>query len=450
LGRKKLKSATRISYEKSRNNFPYRPFAGASEIRLDHAKMLQKGIMQSFEYALHKNQKLIFHFWHQDADREIPPLLTQTESLAQQQDRATRMAFIFKKQKSNSQYEWKLGYFAEQNEYQDEKIRLRNANLFTTLTTDFAHDWIMKPWLSVSLGTTHSYTGAKADAYRHQAYEYQGAIFFSSQATFKKFRMMAALRKQWVDNQSVPLVPLLSFQYAVTSEVKIKGKLSRDYRLPTLNDRFWIPGGNPDLRAENGWSQEITFSWDKNIRYWSWSYQVTGYNRLIYDWIIWNRQDGQSFFSPENIAKVWSRGVEQNFSVTHASANGSIESTFHASYTCLKSTNEIAVVNPVLAKGQQLIYTPRQQSSIGFSVRLKKMTFSYRHLITGDYEGINQNLPGFNFGNLEINALQIIFRQNAHLFFKMDNIWNREYQLIENRPMPGRNYRMGLKLKIIN
>ena len=131
----------------------------------------------------------------------------------------------------------------------------------------------------------------------------------------------------------------------------IKAKLSRDYRLPTLNDRFWIPGGNPSLKAENGWSQEITFSWNKNFRNWSWSYQVTGYNRLIHDWIIWVRKENQSFFSPENIAKVWSRGIEQNMKVTHSSANGSILSTFFASYTFLKSTNEVDVTHPMLPKG---------------------------------------------------------------------------------------------------
>ncbi|MBK8503134.1 MAG: TonB-dependent receptor [Saprospiraceae bacterium] len=415
LGRKKLKSATRILFEKSRNNFPYRPFVGAPEIRLDHAKILQKGVMQSFEYALRKNQKLAFHFWHQDTDREIPPLLTQTESLAQQQDRATRMAFIFKGEKSRSIYEWKLGYFAEHNNYQDEKIRLESANLFTTWMTDFAQDWIMKPWLRISLGTTHSYTGARADAYSDRAHEYRGAIFLSSRVTIRKLLLMAALRKQWADNQSVPLIPLLSFQYPVTPQFMIRGKLSRDYRLPTLNDRFWIPGGNPALKAENGWSQEITFSWDKSIQDWSWSYQVTGYNRLIHDWIIWTRKDGQSFFSPENIAKVWSRGLEQNIKITHTSAEGSIVSTLQASYTFLKSTNEIAVTNPLLAKGQQLIYTPRQQASAGFSLQLKKMGFSYKHFLTGSYQGIDQNLSRFDLGAIELNMFPILFRQHAHL-----------------------------------
>ena len=147
---------------------------------------------------------------------KFPPLLTQTESLAQQQDRATRMAFIFKGQKSRSIYEWKLGYFIEQNNYQDDKIRLESANLFTTWMTDFTQDWTMKRWLSISLGTTHSYTGARADAYLHRAYEYQGALFFSSRVSLHKLNIMAALRKQWVDNQSVPLIPLLSFQYPVT------------------------------------------------------------------------------------------------------------------------------------------------------------------------------------------------------------------------------------------
>ena len=449
LGRKKLKSVTRVLYEKTRNNFPYQPFTGAKEIKLNHAEMTQMGFMQSFEYTLRKNQKLAFHFWHQDTDRQIPPLLTQKESLAQQQDKATRVAFIFKGQKSRSMYEWKFGYFAEENNYRDDQIRLENANVFTTWMTDLTQDWTLRPWLKMSLGTTHSITGASTDAYLNREHEYLGALFFSTRVILNRFRIMAALRKQWVGNQSVPLIPLLSFQYPITPALMIKGKFSRDYRLPTLNDRFWVPGGNPALKAENGWSQEITFSWVKSIKNWSWSCRLTGYNRLIHDWIIWARKENQSFFSPQNINRVWSRGIEPFIEVSHSAANGSILSTFQASYNLIKSTNQVDINNPMLSKGQQLIYTPVHQASAGLSIQLDKIGLSYKHFLTGNYEGINQKIPGFRLATVELNAFPTIFLQKTHLFIIADNIWNQTYQVIENRPMPGRNYRAGLKMQIL-
>ena len=32
-------------------------------------------------------------------------------------------------------------------------------------------------------------------------------------------------------------------------------------RMPTLNDRFWRPGGDPDLRPERGWNADAGLAW---------------------------------------------------------------------------------------------------------------------------------------------------------------------------------------------
>ncbi len=39
----------------------------------------------------------------------------------------------------------------------------------------------------------------------------------------------------------------------------IKASFSRNSRIPTLNDMYWSPGGNPELRNENGYASEITW-----------------------------------------------------------------------------------------------------------------------------------------------------------------------------------------------
>ena len=32
--------------------------------------------------------------------------------------------------------------------------------------------------------------------------------------------------------------------------------MARSYRAPTLNERYWVPGGNPALLPEAGWGSE--------------------------------------------------------------------------------------------------------------------------------------------------------------------------------------------------
>ncbi len=39
----------------------------------------------------------------------------------------------------------------------------------------------------------------------------------------------------------------------------IRASFSKNSKIPTLNDMYWSPGGNPDLKNETGYSSEITW-----------------------------------------------------------------------------------------------------------------------------------------------------------------------------------------------
>lgn len=42
----------------------------------------------------------------------------------------------------------------------------------------------------------------------------------------------------------------------------VKASVSRNYRFPTLNDLYFLPGGNPDLKNEHGFSYDAGVSFD--------------------------------------------------------------------------------------------------------------------------------------------------------------------------------------------
>ena len=66
-------------------------------------------------------------------------------------------------------------------------------------------------------------------------------------------------------------------------------QLSTLYRLPGLNDLYWMPGGNPDLKPEYGYSAEAgsKLSWKSQNKKTKVSFEPTYFNRYIYNWIIW-------------------------------------------------------------------------------------------------------------------------------------------------------------------
>ena len=85
-------------------------------------------------------------------------------------------------------------------------------------------------------------------------------------------------------------------------------KASKDFRIPTINDRFWSPGGVENLLPESGFSQEIGAKLHKNTTQFTSSFDATLFNRNIDNWILWLPNAG--YWSPRNILLVWSRGME--------------------------------------------------------------------------------------------------------------------------------------------
>lgn len=448
LGGKKLRSETRLLFHSSENDFYFQPFRRAPRIRQEHAHFKQKGLLQSFSYSMSSNQELDFHIWLQNAEREIPPLLTQVRSLATQEDYFTRFALNYRKIGNQGQHHLKLAYFDETNAYSDPFINLISNNTFSTFLADFEKQWYLLEEFRLSAGTTYARTKAQTAAYLDPKTDNQMAVFINGFVPLGRFQLLASLRKQWAEDQNVPLIPSLSLEYQWSEKILLKARISHDYRLPTLNDRFWVPGGNPAIRPEHGWSEEIGLQLKSENDQVKWTGHLTFYNRLIDDWIIWTRMESQSFFSPRNITRVWSRGIEPGVEFKFISPETMNFWGVDLNGHWQKSTNQREVNNPDLEVGEQLIYVPEFQLSSRLFVSWKDIAVSYQHQITGGYRGINVRLPAYQVGYFNLSFPFRLFKQVSELALRVNNVWDRQYQVVEQRPMPGRNFKASILFEI--
>ena len=90
-----------------------------------------------------------------------------------------------------------------------------------------------------------------------------------------------------------------------------KASISRNYRFPTLNDLYFLPGGNPDLKSEHGFTYDVglSFSVGKENVY-ALSGGINWFDSHIDDWIIW-LPTTKGFFSPETSKGTCLRGRDQ-------------------------------------------------------------------------------------------------------------------------------------------
>ncbi len=443
LGSQRWSLSTRLSHQQADNDFRYTPGPGRAAERQSNAALQQLNIMQDVYWRPSPTTTLGLHFWQQYSDREIPPTLVQTRSAARQEDQATRGVLDFTLVGDKWRWLAKAAYFDERLDYFDEGIRLSSLSHFRTIFSEVSGQWIDGPH-RLLIGATHNYSWASSDGYETPPREHRSGLFASWQWAHRKFQVQASLRETLVKGSTGPLTPALGIDWQWSNALTWKARISRNYRLPTLNDRYWRPGGNPDLRPESGWSMESTLEYRQHTDHLATRVAVTAYSRRIENWILWYTEPGRPFWSVGNVARVWSRGLEPRWSLDYQ--NGDFSLRYDGAYDLVHSTNEIALTSPSIRKGSQLLYTPVHQFKSGITATWHSWEVSYRHQWVGGTKGINEDLDPFQVGQVHIRYARPFRKWRSSFFLNLDNIWNQTYQIIERRPMPGRNVRLGIEL----
>lgn len=442
-GRKKWSTHTRLLWQEAKNDFPYRKKPDLPLLRQTNSQFGQKALLQEFYRSLGATQELVLRAWAQQTRRSIPPVTTQTRNEATQADDFLRLTLHWKARAGKALLAARTGYFTEYIDYRDPMIRLVAKSHFSTWMAETEMQWQGGRRWKIHTGTFHSYQIAAAEGYRrNNPSENRQAVFAALRYQHGRGQAQLNLRQEWVDGRKLPLMPGYGMDFQIHKNLKINLKIVRNFRSPTLNDRYWQPGGKSDLLPESGWSQEIGLAGTTGAGL---HYSCTAYHRLVRNWIMWSIAEGQSFWSSNNITRVRSQGIEQRMEYKK------IIQTRHTlvwkgGYDLTQSTNQVALRQPALGAGQQLPYTPLHQGFVQCGWQYLSFEIYYTHRFTSKVQGINENITGFNLGFLSLQYTVDCGKKRktpVHFFLQCDNVWNRSYRIIERRPMPGIAFRGG-------
>ncbi len=434
----RLSVVSKLFTSKAANDFSYISNPDLPAKKQTNAAFEQRGFLQEFYWVPSAKSQISVHVWRQFNHREIPPTTTQNKSLAQQTDHALRILLqahrIYKKHVLQA----KSAVFGETIDYQDEQIGVRALSGFKTYLLELEDKWQFHRGWQAQFGAQQTWYQASADGYNDTLQEVRSAVFGNLRYERNQFKIQLTARQEWQDGRAVPFMPGLGASYSIFKDLEVHAKLSRHYRLPTLNDRYWRPGGNLGLLPESGWGIEGGFR--------GLGYSLTAFHRLIDNWILWSVAEGQVYWSANNITAVRSRGVEQRF--TYGKSWKSKHLRVITGYDWVRSTNEIALTRPKLAAGEQLIYTPVHRAFMSMDMGWKTTALLWTAQYTSSTKGINEGLPAILIHNARMSYGFQQRRWGGHCFFQVDNIFDVSYRVIERRPMPGRGYRLGAGLRI--
>jgi len=483
IGNRKIQGKTRLYHNYSRNNYTYTnrgiatidPVSGDISNPIDtndHAAYLRYGLLQEIYFRPGTNHLISMKYWGQYADRTIPRSTSyegpDNSNLNSQEDRDHRLVADWKYYGDFGKILLRSGYAKKRLDYQQmnqvpglglipavwsESLQQSFFNSFSyTGGTDRDFSW------EGNMNFNHHQVGS-ADSVSGAGYEGRRNELAAMIALRKSFRdrvnLNLILRQEYVDGQWLPFIPFFGLDIRLIQgvDLMLKGNIARNYHLPTLNDLYWQPGGNPDLLPEEGFTVEGGLAYQQELPGHLLKTELSFYRSQIDNWIIWI-PSYRGYWEPRNIKSVLSRGLEYSIHLQGFISEFNYEIAANYSYTSAVNQGDPMIWSDE-SYGKQLVYIPLHSGNMMLRLGWSNVFFTYQYNAYSERYTTSSNdvsqrdrLYPYFMNDISAGSTFHVKRLILSLELKVYNLFNESYHTILYRPMPGRNYQLIFKIQI--
>lgn len=432
--------------------------------------------LQEVYYNTNKGDRFGFNAWYINSNRELPMLTTDYGSETDFENRQREHTFRSVLSWDHNRRNWKAG--------------VKGGYIHTWMAYDYKREVASGNWASMTRSrskvntfygqaegeynpTKRWYFTANVSAHQHfvrsedkniilqdgdkaiVGYD-KGRIELSGSASAKwqpidPIGLSLVLREEMFGHTWAPLIPAFFIDGLLSRKgnVMLKASVSKNHKFPTLNDLYFLPGGNPNLKSESGWTYDAGASFDIG---WSKPFPVsmgggvTWFDSRIDDWIIW-LPTTKGFFSPRNVKKVHAYGIEGKLNIAFEPFKGWVFD-LNGSYSWTPSINEGEKMSPAdQSVGKQLPYVPKHSASLTGRLTWRSWSFLYKWayyserftMSSNDYT-IAGHLPKYYMSNISLEKGLKFKPVDVQLKLAVNNLFNEDYLSVLSRPMPGINF----------
>lgn len=465
-GKNNFRSVTRLMFDHSDNNFPYYNL-GVLPHRNDtlhNANYLKLALLQELYHRFGFDSQAVLRFWVQASDRLLPQLMSYegSERRETQTDEQGRLQLEVRNYSSHIKYHYSSGLNYMGLRYQryvftpwfviDDAFSYESS-IYNRLKINTEINY----GLHLSVSVEANYHSIKVQNEPREIEYGQNRFEVGSMAHLQypisdKWGLFALVRSEYYDNRFIPFIPSLGAEVSISGVYPLLLKVNgaRNYHKPSLNDLYWIPGGNPQLNPEEGFMVDFSVS---SAGEGVFQQKLKFFYSDIDNWIQWQPSaNGAWYWEAANVKNVLSRGVEYDLSTRFNLHK--IGFLIGGNYAFTRSTNENAVSSADKSRGKQLIYIPIHTGNINGLATWKSWSLKCHLGYTGrrytqsssewsHYESV-LNPFWLTTASLGKDFYSGKWQINANL--KAENLFNINYQQILWRPMPGRHYSFTLAL----
>ena len=460
--------STRIAYQTSKNDYKYRNRDKKENIYDDDRNIVGQyypvernrsgafgdlHILQEAYYDTKRGDRFGASAWYVDSDREhtLRGVLSWDHLRADWKLSAkagyirTRLSYDYRRDKGNGEMEPMT------------RSRSKTNTLYAQAEGEYS---LGGKWFFTADISAHQHFVASADkniisqegdkrvvGYDKGRIELDGSLSAKWRPT-ERLGMSFVLRESMFGTKWTPLIPAFFADWLLSKRGNLlaKASVSRNYRFPTLNDLYFLPGGNPDLKSESGFNYEAGLSFAVGREeVCTLSGSASWYEQYIDDWILW-LATAKGFMSPVNIKKVHAYGVELEADLGVA-LSPQWRLGLNGTFLWAPSINEGDPVSEAdLSVGKQLPYEPEYSATAtgrlawrSWGLLYQWCYYSKRYTMSSNDTTLTGYLAPYYMSNVSIEKGFSFAWSDLTLKATVNNLFNEEYLSVLGRPMPRMN-----------
>ena len=486
-GNKKWQLSTRAVYSSSPNEYKYRNHDKKENIYDDNHNIIGQyypiernrsgsfkdlHILQEAYYNTGNGDRFGLSAWYINSNRELPMLTTDYGEAAEfdnrQRENTFRGVLSWDHMRSNWKVATKAGYIHTWMAYDYKRdagngvmtSMTRSRSKVNTFYGQADGEYYLDKWLFTASLSAHQHLVESRDkniilqqgdkaiiGYDKGRIELSGSLSAKWRPT-ERVGVSVVLREEMFGTEWTPFIPAIFVDGVLSKRGNIvaKASVSRNYRFPTLNDLYFLPGGNPDLKKESGWTYDAGLSFGIGNDGYSLSGSASWFDSHVDNWIIW-LPTTKGFFSPRNIKSVHAYGVELEADLAVALSEDwhlGLDGTF--SWT--PSINEGEPMSPAdKSVGKQLPYVPEISATLTGELSFRSWSFLYkwchyseRYTMSSNDLSLSGHLPPYFMSNITLEKCFSLTWADLSLKGAVNNLFDEEYLSVLSRPMPGINF----------
>jgi iron complex outermembrane receptor protein len=455
-GSANFQTVTKAFLQNSENAFRYLNTESSSVPvweKRENNQVRQQGFIQELYYRK-SNHILSARVWYQSADRNLPgSMLTQNVNSSEKQtDESLRTMLKYDVNDGRIDYSISAVYMISRLDYTNRLVSIDSRNISETVVLNTGFGKKVGELISLKFHLNEELSIVKTNNYADNT----GRNTVSFTGIIERpltNRVDASLLIREILNNNELLIPDFSsgIQFRLTDdrEYFLKANFNRNSKVPAMNDMYWVPGGNTELKNEYAYIYELTYEMKQKISLpLNLGFDLTLFRNDIKDMIQWH-PGKYSYWTADNIKNVKTMGIESsvmmNYKLNH------ISSGLKANYSFTKANSVVSSETNDASSGKQLIYVPQNQANVLFNLKYKNTYTSWianmigKRYITADN---SKFLPGYFLNSVLVGIRLKLKSHSLDTSFNIDNIFNVSYETVAYYPLPGRAYSLKFSIQI--